>query len=90
MYKSSHESVFHNNICKNFDTGIYRPTSLHVLSRLPSPRVGLLYMKLLKDGQILGLIFVLLHKSQLDILQEGGVGVSGKRQNDVIKDKIDL
>ena len=33
MYKSSHESVFCNNICKNFDTGIYRPTSLHMLSR---------------------------------------------------------
>ena len=54
MYKSSHESVFYNNICKNFDTGIYRPTPLHVPSRLPSPRVGLLYMKLPKDGQILG------------------------------------
>ena len=57
IYKSSHESVFYNNIiCKNFDTGIYRPTSLHV------PRVGL-------------------HEE---------VGVSRKRQNDVMKDKIDL
>ena len=54
MYKSSQESVFYNNIRKTFDTGIYRPTSLHAPSRLPSPRVGLLYMKLPKDGQSLG------------------------------------
>ena len=45
------------------------------------------YMKLPKDGQILG--FILVHKSQLDVSQEGGV-FSGTRQNDVIKDKIDL
>ena len=30
---------FNNVICKKIDTGIYRPTSLHVPSRLP--RVGL-------------------------------------------------
>ena len=42
VYKSSHESGFYNDIiCKNFDTGIYRSTSLHLQSRLPSPRVGL-------------------------------------------------
>ena len=46
-----------------------------------------MYMKLPKDGQIQ--IFILLHKSQLDVSQEEGVGVSGKRQNDVIKAKID-
>ena len=36
------------------------------------------------------LIFILSHKSQLDVFQEGeeGVEVSRKRQNDVIKDKI--
>ena len=42
-------------------------------------------MKLPKDGQIQN---ILLHKSQLDVSQEGGVGVSGKHQNDVIKAKI--
>ena len=42
VYKSSHGSGFYNDIiCKNFDTGIYSPTSLHVPSRLLSPRVGL-------------------------------------------------
>ena len=30
---------FNNKICKNFDTEIYRPTSLHVPSRLS--RIGL-------------------------------------------------
>ena len=44
-------------------------------------------MKLPEDGQILGCNFILLHKFQHDVLQEGGV--SQKRQNDVIKDKID-
>ena len=40
-YKSSNSSLFlkNNVICKKIDTGIYRPTSLHVPSRLP--RVGL-------------------------------------------------
>ena len=46
-------------------------------------------MKLPKDSQILGFNLTLLHKSQLHVSQEG-VGVSGKRQNDVIKDKINL
>ena len=49
-------------------------------------------MKLLKDGQILGFNLYsqfLLFKSQLHVSQEG-VGVSAKRQNDVIRDKIDL
>ena len=32
---------YDNIICKTFDTGIYRPTSLRVPSRLPTPRVGL-------------------------------------------------
>ena len=42
VYKSSYESGFSNDInCKNFDTGIHRPTSSHVPSRLLSPRVGL-------------------------------------------------
>ena len=41
VYKSGHESVFYNDIIyKDFDSGIYRSTSLHLLSRLPSPRVG--------------------------------------------------
>ena len=37
---------------------------------------------------ILVLIFILSHKSQLDVSQKGGWGVSGKRQNNVINDKI--
>ena len=44
-------------------------------------------MNLPKDGQIQ--IFILLHKSQRDVSQEEGVGVSEKHQNDVIKAKID-
>ena len=77
--KSSHESVSYNDsICKNFNTGIYRSTSLHVLSRLASPRVGL--QNLLKDGQILAFnlysVQCLLHKSQFDVSQEG-VGSQG-------------
>ena len=51
-------------ICKNFDTGIYRPTSLHVPSRLP--RIGLHEV-----ARFLVLIFILPRKSQLDISQEG-------------------
>ena len=43
-------------------------------------------MNLPKDGQIQ--IFILLHKSQLDVSQEEGVGVSGKRQIDVIRPKL--
>ena len=88
VYKSSHESVFYNDICKNFNTGIYRPTSLHVLSRLPSPRVGI-HGVAIKDGEILG--FNLYCYINLNLtFRKRGVGFSGKRQNDVIKDKIDL
>ena len=48
-------------------------------------------MKLPEDDQILGCNFILLHKFQHDILQEGGGGgVSQKRQNDVVTDIIDL
>ena len=46
-------------------------------------------MKLPEDGQILGCNFILLRKFQHDVLQ-GGRGVSQKRKNDVIKDKIYL
>ena len=55
VHKSSSESVPYNNIFKNFDIGIYRPTSLHVPSRLP--RVGIVYVKLPKDCQIFGFNF---------------------------------
>ena len=45
-------------------------------------------MKLPEDGQILGCNCIMLHKFQHDVLQGGGV--LQKRQNDVIKNKIDL
>ena len=60
-------------------------------NRLPSPRVGLHEVaERWPNSRVL--IFILFHKSQLNISQGGGGGgvVSRKRQNDVIKDKIDL
>ena len=89
VYKSSHESVFYNDIiCKNFNTGIYRPTSLPVLSRLPSPRVGPHKVAERWPNSRFQSLFCYINLNLT--FRKRGVGVSEKRQNDVIKEKIDL
>ena len=91
IYRSSDEPLFYNIICKNFDTGICRPTSLHVPSRLP--RTGLHeFAESWPNSSLFTHVihvfsFIVSHKCRLGISQEG---VSGKCQNYVINDKIDL
>ena len=68
------ESFFYNIICKNFDTGIYRPTSLHVPSRLPRAGLHKFAESWPNSSLFIHVIhvlsFIVSHKSRLGILQD--------------------